>query len=558
MSNGVESRDQGERTRSRSLEERDAVRRWTTTSAALFLALTAFASSAQAADESDVLRARAAQLASNDNCAAALPLLERAAEIDPAGDSSMALLKGRCLLSQEEFDAATPLLEEAVAADPNSGEAAIALGMSRYHQGLYSSARTELERAERLLPNRPEPPLYIGLILLDAEESAAAAAQLDRSSSLSSDGFDPAANYYAALAHAGAGDGEQAVASLERVEELAAGTPYAARARDARLAAENRRAGVGGNLRRWVTLNAGLDFDTNVQLRSDRISSAADIGGRRDGRAWWGADLGADLFRKDGWSAGIGADYTGNAYFKESEFNQHFVTGSVWLDRTLGADTTLHIEPEGGFGFFNANGGFDDAEYLRFYGIRSEIRHNFGKAGVGSLNARYAFNDFGFPRLAPELDRDGHEIQAGYDHSLRAGERTTLRGGVFARHYISQGTEFDRTGAGAWLGISRSLPWKLTLDVSGSVAYDIYDRESVFVPDPAVDPPNTQHREDLIGTASAVLTRPITDWLSVSARWNYLNSESNTEVFDYDRHIVGAFFTIGFVQPGGLFWGNNS
>ena len=58
-----------------------------------------------AADEANVLRARAAQLATKGDCSAALPLLDQAKALDPAGDDATALMAGRCLISQERFAA---------------------------------------------------------------------------------------------------------------------------------------------------------------------------------------------------------------------------------------------------------------------------------------------------------------------------------------------------------------------------------------------------------------------------------------------------------------------
>ena len=525
-------------------------------STAALSALLLAAPTAWAADEAQVLRARAARLAEANDCAAALPLLERATAADPAGEASTRLLTGRCLLAEKRFDEAAPLLEAAAEADPASGEAALALGMVRYHQGNAAGARSELERAERMLPNRPEAPLYLGLILLEAEEAKDAAARFDRAGALSADGFDPVSSYYAAVAHANAGNAEEAEASLSRVQELGAGTPYAERATEALERAEARRT-RGGPLQRWVTLQSGLDYDTNVSIRNDQVANPTNLSGNKDGRGWWALDVGADLFRKDGWSAGTGASYSGNAYFDSGDFNQHYVTGRFWLGRRLGENTQLVVTPEGGLGYLGNSLNPGDNKFLRFAGARPEIRHDFGRAGTGSLYARYAYNDFQFNRLAERLDRDGHDIRFGYDHLVSVVEqKTTLRGGVFGRHYIAEGTEYDHSGVGAWLGLSQALPWKFTLDLSGSFAYDNYDDISQFVI--AGDPPNTSNREDYIGTAGAVLSRPITSWLSASARWNYLNSESNTPVFDYDRHIVGAFFTIRFAEPGGLFWGNNS
>ncbi len=514
------------------------------------------ASAPFAADEARILRARAAELASRDDCAGALRLLDEADDFDsravPDATESRApipmqaevdLLRGRCLVSLQRFEAARPALERAVASDPRSGEAALALGIVRYELGDAEGAYEILERAEVLLPNRPEPPLYLGLILIDREESAAAAGRFEQSGRLAPDGFDPIPDYYAAIAHAGAGDVERSEDALRRVQERGAGTVWGDRADELLAGSEAR--GRRGPLNRWLRLQAGLDYDTNVSLRSDRVAQPGNISDDEDGRGWWGIDAGAELFRKGGWAGGVGAQYTGYEYFESQSYRQHFATGRVWLDRDLGEDTLFRISPEAGIGFF------DTGEYLRFYGVRPELRHDFGRGGLGRLYFRYAYDDFredfdanNLAGLRNALDRDGHDLRGGYDHEIGVAERTTLRGGVFGRHYLAEGSEYDHSGVGGWLGFTQGLPWRFTLDATGSVAYDEYDGKSNFLL--AGEP--RRAREDIIGTASAVLSRPITDWLTLAARYHYLNNDSNTAVFDYDRHLVGAFFTLDLLE----------
>lgn len=497
---------------------------------------------ALAADEATVLRSRAANLATNDDCHNAVRLLDRAARLDPAGGTNSALLQGRCLVQLQRYIEAKPLLEQVVALDPSSGEAALALGMARYHLGDSTGAYRELVRAEQKMPERPEPPLYIGLILLDREEASKAAARLDRSSSLNTDGFEPASNYFAAVAHASAGDPTRSDASLERVQRLAPGSVWGKRAAEALENAKRRR--IAPDLGRWVTLRAGLDYDSNVSLRSDRVSQPRNISNDEDGRGWWGVDAGAELFRREGWSGGVGANYTGYEYFRERDFDQHFVTGRLWLDRMLGKKTMFRLTPEGGVGFF------DGTEYLRFGGIRPELRRDWGRFGIGTLYARYAYNDFRIQQENQTIaaknfrDRDGHEINGGYDHQIPLGDKTTIRGGVFGLHYIAQGGEYDVSGGGGWLGLRQVLPLGFTLDVAGSVSREEYDGRTSF----ALASDSNDDRQDTIGTASAVLSRRINKWLTLSGRYQYLDNDSNAQVFNYQRHIVGAFFTVDVLE----------
>ena len=42
---------------------------------------------------------------------------------------------------------------------------------------------------------------------------------------------------------------------------------------------------------------------------------------------------------------------------------------------------------------------------------------------------------------------------------------------------------------------------------------------------------------------SVELERPLAEWLTVTAHWRYFNDHSNTQVYDYDRHIVGALLS---------------
>jgi tetratricopeptide (TPR) repeat protein len=496
---------------------------------------------ARAADEASVLRARAATLASRGDCASALPLIDQARALDPAGDGASALMAGRCLIDMKRFAEAKPVLETAVAHDPSSGDARLALGVAKYHLGERDAARADLEQAQQMLPNNPEAELYLGLILLEREQTADAVTRLDRSRNLQGDTFEPAANYYAALAHAEAGDRKDAEESLRRVQEMAPGTVWAERAGEALEQAEARRVAAPSH---WLTIQAGLDYDTNIALRSGAISKPSNISHKDDGKAWWSVDGGVDLFRTNGWGGGVGANYSGIQPFREGNFDQHYLSTSMWLDRELGKKTLLRISPEAGYGWY------DGHDFVRYMAVRPELRHDFGKAGLGTAYVRYAYNDFLYDELQtnPQYiregrDRDGHEILAGYDHQAAATDSLTLRGGGFFHDYRSEGQDYDFIGGGGWLGFRQMLPARFIFDATGSLEYDKYDERSSFAPPPEI----VGDRRDYVVAVSSVLTRPINKWLSLSARYQYLDNESNTRVFDYTRHIVGGFVTVSLL-----------
>src|SRR5690606_29643376 len=180
------------------------------------------------------------------------------------------------------FAEAKPVLERAVAHDPSSGDARLALGVAKYHVGERDAARADLEQAQQMLPNNPEAELYLGLILLEQERPAEAIDRLERSRSLAGDIAVPASDYYSALAQAQAGDRRRAEEQLRRVQQTAPGTVWAERAAEALEQAEARR--LSGMPVRWLTASAGLDYDSNVALRSDSIAQPENISSDDDGR----------------------------------------------------------------------------------------------------------------------------------------------------------------------------------------------------------------------------------------------------------------------------------
>jgi len=489
------------------------------------------ADAAMAADEAAVLQARAARLASEGQCAAALPILREARTLQPDSADS-ALLEGKCLFQASRYAEAVAPLADAARLDPESGEAAMLLGMARYHTGDLAGAGAALERAERQLPDRAEVSLYRGLLLL--EDDPAAAAGRFESVAGRHGSLEPAATYYAGVARAGAGQRAEAESLLRRVQELAPGSIWAQRADEAL-----RTPAAYYRLRRWAVLYAGIDYDSNVVLRGDGVSLPPDVSNQGDGLVWWGIEAGHELFRRGGWGGGLLGNYYGNAHFSEHDFDQHQLGASVWVDRTLGDHSLLRIQPEFGQGFYD----YDD--YLRFYGVLVELLHDWGDPGQGNFYTRYDYNDYQFripgdPALASTRNRDGHSVLSGYDHHYAIDKDTAVRGGPFFRYYAAKGSEYDHFGVGGWAGVERRLPWELTLDVLGGVAYDGYANPSTY------QVPQTHDRKDVISMVQVALSRPIFDRTTLTVRWRYQDNHSNTDVFDYDRHVVGAYVTVAF------------
>jgi len=509
-------------------------------SSALLALLVALAPphAAQAADEGLVLRAQAADLVSEGNCDEALPLLERARRLAP-DDADAALLQGECLLRAMRYAEAIPPLEAATRLDPRSARAALGLGIARYQTGDSAGADAPLARAEELAPDDAKVALYRGLVLLDLARSDEANERFERASRIDPLGAEPMASYYGGLALQSSGRTEEAEAALRRASELAPGSEWD---REARAALAGAAATAPTHLRRWLVLQGGLAYDSNVALIGSDVAQPDSISNESDGRGEWGVEAGQELYRDGKWSAGVLASYDGDAYFRDSDFDLAYVGAGAWGARAIGESTVVRVQPLFGAVFY----GYDD--YLRFYGARGDVLQGFGDAGTGDFWVRYAYNNFLYPIpgnthvLRTARNRDGNDVWTGYDHTYPLTDRTSLLGGPFFRYYDAKGSEYDAWGVGGWLGVRQELPWQLTGQLSVSYGYDRYRRTSTFL----LPGETREHRRDHVWIVQSILERPIAQRVTASLRWTYYNDDSNTDVFDYDRHVVGAYVTVAF------------
>ncbi len=497
--------------------------------------LLAWAAPSRAADEGVVLRAEAARLAADGKCDRALPLLERARTLAP-DDARAALLQGECLLQGRRYVEAVLPLEDATRLDPDSAKAALYLGMAKYHAGDPAGADAALERAEKLAPDDAQVALYRGLALLDLARNDEAVESLNRASRIDPGNAEPIASYYTGLALQNAGRTEEARASLRRASELAPGSEWD---RQAQAALAGAPTAGSRRLRRWLVLEGGLAYDSNVALVGSDVSTPDIISGKSDGRGEWSLEAGHELFRTENWGGGVMADYYGNAYFRDHDYDLAYVGASLWVDRRVTETGVARIQPMFGAVYYD----YDD--YLRFYGFRTDYLQDWGKAGSGDFWFRYAYNDFLYKIRPPRRgfrNRDGHDLWFGYDHSYPLTESTTLQGGPFGRYYDADGGEWDFWGVGGWAGVIQRFPWEVTGELDVGYEYDQYANTSSY-PNPGA---NSSDRRDHIVTVSAALERPIVRNVVASLRWTYWHNDSNTGVFDYDRHVAGAYITVAF------------
>ncbi|HEU4429153.1 MAG TPA: tetratricopeptide repeat protein, partial [Myxococcota bacterium] len=137
------------------------------------------------------------QLAAEGRCAEASVLLA------PLPEPSARRALGLCHLQLGDYSGAVAVLAKLAPNDPTLD---VDLGVARFHAGDLAGAEQALARASQRGDERPEVPLYLGLIALQRAQPAVAAASFDRARRSAPQSVEPAASYYAGIAHAEAGE----------------------------------------------------------------------------------------------------------------------------------------------------------------------------------------------------------------------------------------------------------------------------------------------------------------------------------------------------------------
>lgn len=549
----------------------------------------------RAAEVPEVLMLRAESLAAEDRCEEALPTLARARAAAP-GDARAAHLAGQCQLRLRRFEDAIASLEQAKRLDPELPDLDLHLAIARFHTRDLDGAEAALAEARRRTPDRAEAELYHGLLLLERGDDAGAAAALERARQRDRAAVEPIASYYTGLAWMGAADQARGRTALERVREEMPASSWAQAAErllsgmggvrglhdrrdlEARHQSERPLGSLAGLHRElpWLVMSLGVEHDDNVVLRGSGVEIPQEISDEDDARMILTLQAGRELVRRGNWAAGAFGAYYGSAHQDVNEFNVQFPSVTLWADRILDDESTARLQYDFGYAWV------DGDPYLAEHRITPALFKSWGR-GVTRIYTEFVIDDFlysnrdvpdgaeggsagdecpGDPLLCgpfgiderDERDRDGWGLTAGIRHTAPIDvANAELFAGYRYRYYWAEGSEYDYQGHELRAGLRSLLPFDLSLDMQASYTYRPFRHSSTY-PDPTGVALGVQYalsgerRRDQVYRFDAVLEREINERMLASFRYSYLGNDSNTDVFDYNRNIVGAYLTVRFGQ----------
>ncbi len=519
---------------------------------AALLAIAAFglvAGAASADDRSIALRLQGERLVSEGRCPEAMALFAEVRARDPQ-DARAARLQGECAFQLRRYTEAIEPLESARRLDPAQPQVGLTLAMAHFHAGNLQAADRELEAVAPSLPDRAEVPLYRGLILLERAEHQEAAARLEEASALRRS--DPVASYYAGLAWSAAAERDKSRAALRRVIDGHPGTVWASEAERALAQLD-----ASQKLRRWARVTVGGEYDDNAVLRGAGVVLPSDISSDADLRGVWNAEVGSELFRNGTWAGGVLLGYSGTLHQDLDDFDLQYPVLQFWVDRRLTEDSFLRLSVDAGYAWV------DTDPFLFDYGTTATYEKSWATAGTTRIFTRYARNNYLFGRIdsppgppflspaeqaAPGLvrNRDGNSWLSGIAQRYPVDEKTEVRVGYAYERYDARGREYSAQAHDLNAGVKRLLPWEFEIDLSGSFIYRPFRHSSTFPDPPGSGLYNNDRRHDRVWVANVVVERPIGENMSVAARYSWIDNQSNVDVFDYKREIIGLYWTVNF------------
>lgn len=489
----------------------------------------------RAADEEAVQALRARALAYEGRCDDARAMLQ-ASGTEPSAAAWLEL--GRCYLGANDFPAAVPVLEQALVLDPQLGEAYLYLGMAHYHQGDPAGAERALRRAQEAGVDAAQLYLYRGVLQLEDGRDEPAAQDLARARELDADRVEPFASFYEGVALERGRQFREARAAYGRAAAHSGDSPFQSQAQLA-----SQRLGTRGPGRSWFEVSLGGAYDDNVVLEGSGVDFPTNTS---DARLVWTAEAGLELLRGPAWRAGVIGYYAGSEQDDLDDFNLQAPGGGLWFDYDFSEAASARLRYDYGYTWLGSD------SFVSTNAITALMSRDWTGGTTRLYSQGYSLN-YRYPiPTVPDLagvdeksvrNRDGNGLLFGADHSLPLGfVDARLIAGYEYERYFARGDDFSSQGHTGRIGAEVLLPLAIELDLETSYSYVPYLDPSSY-PNPTSGSLEGANRRDHVLGFHAGLTRELRRGLELALRYSAYDHDSNTDVYDYTRRIVGMYMT---------------
>jgi tetratricopeptide (TPR) repeat protein len=508
------------------------------------------------------------------HCADAYERLAGIAELE----SRARLLAGQCRVRAGLYPEALADLDRIRAAPDldatQRGNVELARAIALYRLERIPEADAALRAARGRTSEEAQYELYRGLVDLQQGEPERAAEALETAARLDPDQTEPVASFYAGMAWREASERGKARLALERVVARDGDGVWGKQAQAMLESIEL--------FPSYVRVSGGIEYDDNVILRGGQtVQPGAGFVIRQDGEAdWrgvWLLDAGVQLFNQDDWSAGVTGRYYGSAQFDLTEFDTQYPRIGAYVAHRLEPNTTVQARYEFGHAWL------DEDSFLRTQLGELGLAHTWDRAGRTLVVADVIANDLRFtPDEIPDVnptppplctattsgcsplgvDESEERNQDGVGYGIALIHRFPLpipdalddvievaqiEGSYRFGYYDAEGDEWEHFSHYLTAGLRIELPLDFRVGCLASYEFRDFANPSTFPDNEVIGQPYTlasQDREEHEWNFTAEVEKDLTEWLSLSARYSYRDSESNRRVYDYTRNVVGAYVNL--------------
>ena len=476
----------------------------------------------------DLIRQGAADLA-QQRYEEALKKFAAAAQADPS-DAEAVFFQGAALNRLGRSQEALPRLERAASMGSHHPDLAFEMGWALLRLRRFNEAVTQLEQYEQTRPGRGKTSEFLGRAYLGLREYAKAECKL-REAMRRDPALKPTALLYLANLERERANLAAARENLEQLLREEPGSPLVRRLRT-ELERRAREAGVPPpGAKPWhVTVSVGAGINSNVIALGDQVPLPIDISSKRSGfaRVTLNASYDWRLTSADFVTAGYG--FLADAYENVPSFNlrDHFFYADYRHIFSRDLAFALRLSDE-----FTQIGGKD---FRNQVALRPALGYRLTDWAAVEISYSFATSDYKFPSPSVQ-NRDGvtHTL-GGTAFFTIPGTRIQPRIGYFHVRNRADGDDFDFKSNRLVAGVSAPLIWKIAGDLSWTRSFDRYDHPNSLSGTVAT----AFNRKDDIDIVTAQLRRPILDWLSVYARYDFVHDHSNIPFFRFSQNVFSA------------------
>ena len=466
-------------------------------------------------------------------------------------------------LGQENYEEALDLLTRAWQEGVRTPEAVFLLGRTYRYLLKYQEALQYLEEAVRLKPGYREAQLLLSDTLIGLDQPSRARPILLE---LEAAGFEPGhTSLLLGLAYYKEKNYAQAVNYFRKAQQDPNLAQDAKFQESMALAAQNRLSEAKKTMQEAISLNpqsptagfaqgyaavldrrlkdyqrfrfnvyTGFDFDSNVTLQPGDLTGAVFVSGKDD--IFWslGAALEYNVLPPGPWALWGFYGYYQNFHRRLTDFDLFSNTVGV-----VPAYTWSNSRFWMPFAFNYSDVGY--TKYSTSYTLAPTYLYMFSPSVGLEMGLRLARRYYWFPLGFPQDDRSGRWLtgtmaayyfiknQQGYLQARFTYERDWTGG----RNWDSYAYRFSLA---VLYPVTKSLKFKGTADLIVQPYDNFWFNGNPFVTNPK--------RDDLIFIGGVEVTQKIYKGLEFNAHYYYVRDDSNINIYDYSRNIVGV--TLGY------------